>query len=58
MNRTLHILGTWPSHLLLVGMGLFGLTLFAQAPSDTTAAPAGQQQTDKDKDKDKKAVPK
>lgn len=56
MNRTLSILCTWPSRLLLVGMGLCGLTLFAQGPSDT-AAPAPQQQTEKEKDKDKKPAP-
>jgi hypothetical protein len=32
-------------------MGLFGLTLFAQAPGDAAAAPAPPQQADKDKDK-------
>jgi hypothetical protein len=51
MNRILHTLDKWPSRLLLIGMGLFGLTLFAQTPSDSSAAPAPQQQTDKDKDK-------
>src|SRR5262249_57563888 len=40
MNRQLHILGTWLSRLGLVGMGLFGLTLFAQAPNDTDGAQA------------------
>ena len=48
MNRKLQIFATWPSRLLLVGMGLFGLTLFAQTPSDPPA-PAQEQQTDKDK---------
>ena len=48
MNRILHKLGMWPSRLLLIGMGLFGLTLCAQAPADNTAAPAAQQ-TDNDK---------
>ena len=48
MNRKLHSPGMWPSRLLLVGMGLFGLTLFAQTPSDPpTATPAAQ--ADKDK---------
>jgi hypothetical protein len=50
MNRKLHILGTWLSRLVLAGMGLFGLTLFAQAPgsppSDTVTAPSAQEQTD------------
>lgn len=51
MNRAFNI-GTWPSCLLLIGMGLSGLTLFAQAPGDNAAgAPAPQQQAEKDKDK-------
>ncbi|HSK44553.1 MAG TPA: hypothetical protein VLA83_11780, partial [Candidatus Binatia bacterium] len=38
----------WPSRLLLIGMGLFGLTLFAQTPTDPPAAtPAAQADTDK-----------
>jgi len=42
----------------LIGTGLFGLTLLAQAPGDNTAAaPAPQPQADKDKDKDKKPAP-
>src|SRR5438309_11980057 len=45
MNRKLHIPGMWPSRLLLVGMGLFGLTLFAQTPTDPPA-PAEQAQQD------------
>ena len=57
MNRALSILCTWPSRLLLVGMGLCGLTLFAQGPSDTTA-PAPQQQTAMDKDKKPEQTPK
>lgn len=48
MNRKLDIPGTWTSRLLLIGMGLVGVTLFAQAPGDQTA-PAAQQQSDKDK---------
>jgi hypothetical protein len=52
MNRKLHIPGMWPSRLLLVGMGLFGLTLFAQTPTDpAAAAPAAQTDTATDKDK-------
>ena len=51
MNRALQGLATRPSRLLLVGMGLFGLSLFAQAPGDTAPASAPQQQADKDKDK-------
>ncbi len=48
MNRKLHIPGMWPSRLLLVGMGLFGLTLFAQTPTDPPeAAPAAQADNDK-----------
>jgi hypothetical protein len=48
MNRKLHIPGMWPSRLLLVGMGLFGLTLFAQTPTDPPATtPAAQADTDK-----------
>ncbi|HXA85713.1 MAG TPA: hypothetical protein VNZ47_11585 [Candidatus Dormibacteraeota bacterium] len=48
MNRKMQILGTRPSHLLLVGMGLFGLTLFAQTPTDPpAAAPAAQSDQDK-----------
>ncbi len=50
MNRKLHIPGMWPSRLLLVGMGLFGLTLFAQTPADppspAPAAPAAQAEQD------------
>ena len=50
MNKNLRILGTRPSHLLLVGMGLFGLTLCAQTPTDPPAsAPAPEQQSDSDK---------
>lgn len=48
MNRKLQILGMWPSRLLLVGMGFFGLTVFAQTPTDPPA-PATEQQADKDK---------
>jgi hypothetical protein len=48
MNRKLRILGTWPSRLLLTGMGLFGLSLFAQSSGDQPAA-APQQQADTDK---------
>ena len=48
MNRKSQILGTWPSRLLLVGMGLFGLSLFAQTPGDQPV-PAAQQQADTDK---------
>lgn len=51
MNRASNKFATWPSRLLLVGMGLFGLTLFAQAPADPAADSAPQQQADKDKDK-------
>jgi hypothetical protein len=48
MNRKLHIPGMWPSRLLLVGMGLFGLTLFAQTPTDPPATtPAAQADNDK-----------
>ncbi|HET9167290.1 MAG TPA: hypothetical protein VFP11_14925, partial [Candidatus Angelobacter sp.] len=48
MNRKLHIPRMWPSRLLLVGMGLFGLTLFAQTPADQPAtAPATQADNDK-----------
>jgi len=48
MNRKLHVPGMWPSRLLLIGMGLFGLTLFAQTPSDQpAAAPAAQADRDK-----------
>jgi hypothetical protein len=38
-------------------MGLFGLTLFAQAPSDTPAGPAASQQTDNKDDKKPAAKP-
>ena len=48
MNRRLNVLSTWPSRLLLIGMGLLGGTLFAQASGDQPA-PAAQQETDKDK---------
>jgi hypothetical protein len=48
MNRKSQILGTWPSYLLLAGMGLFSLSLFAQTSGDQTAS-APQQQTDTDK---------
>jgi hypothetical protein len=48
MNRKMHVLSTWPSRLLLIGMGLLGGTLLAQAPGDQPA-PAAQQETDKDK---------
>ncbi|MGZ7090549.1 MAG: hypothetical protein ACXVKH_13870 [Candidatus Angelobacter sp.] len=48
MNRKLQILGMWPSRLLLVGMGFFGLTVFAQTPTDPPT-PATEQQADKDK---------
>src|SRR6476469_4275391 len=48
MNRKMQIPGMWPSRLLLVGMGLFGLTLFAQTPTDPpAAAPAAQAEKDK-----------
>ena len=48
MNRKIQILGMWPSRLLLVGMGLFGLTLFAQTPTDQPGtAPAMQTEQDK-----------
>jgi hypothetical protein len=49
MNRKSQILKMWPLHLLLVGIGLFGSTLSAQGPGDSTSASAPQQQTDKDK---------
>jgi hypothetical protein len=50
MNRKSQILSMWPSHLLLVGMGLFGLTLCAQtSPDPPTPAPSPVQQSDKDK---------
>src|SRR5215467_6027332 len=43
MNAKLHIPSKWLSRLLLIGMGLFGLTLFAQTPdSQTSTAPAAQ----------------
>jgi hypothetical protein len=43
MNSKLQVLGTWPSRLLLIGMGLFGLTLSAQTSGDQPAAPPQQQ---------------
>jgi len=50
MNGKLHIPSKWLSRLLLIGMGLFGLTLFAQTPdSQTATAPAAQQASDQDK---------
>lgn len=50
MNGKLHIPSKRPSRLLLIGMGLFGLTLFAQTPdSQTSTAPAAQQASDQDK---------
>jgi hypothetical protein len=54
MNRKLHILDTWPSRLLLIGMGLFGISLLAQTAGDQPA-PAPQQQAENDQ---KKAPPK
>ena len=49
MNGKLHIPSKWPSRLLLIGMGLFGLTLFAQTPDDQTSTAPAQQASDKDK---------
>lgn len=49
MNGKSYIRTTWPSRLLLIGMGLFGLTLFAQAPDDQASTPPAQQASDKDK---------
>ena len=46
MNGNLH---NWPSRLLLIGMGLFGLTLFAQAPGDQASTTPAQQASDQDK---------
>src|SRR5260221_10788012 len=46
MNRKTNVLSTWPSRLLLVGVALFGVTLFAQAPSGQSSS---SQQADKDK---------
>ncbi len=46
MNRKSNVLSTWPSRLLLVGVALFGVTLFAQAPGDQSSS---SQQADKDK---------
>ncbi len=54
MKKTLHTLGMWPSRLVLMGIGLFSLTLFAQAPNDAAPSPAAQQT---DTDKDKKPAP-
>ncbi len=48
MNKKLHIPGMWPWRLVLVGMGLFGLTLFAQTAADPPAA-SPVAQTDNDK---------
>jgi hypothetical protein len=48
MNRKSQLLGILPSGLLVVGMGLFSLTLLAQTPTDqSTSAPPAQ--TDQDK---------
>lgn len=47
MKLTLPLFTKLSSRLLLVGMGLFGLSLFAQASGDQSA-PAPQQQSDKD----------
>src|SRR6476661_3933226 len=50
MNGKLHIPSKWPSRLLLIGMGLFGLTLFAQTPDNqTSTAPAAQQASEQEK---------
>src|SRR5215467_27676 len=50
MNGKLHIPSKWLSRLLLIGMGLFGLTLFAQTPdSQTSTTPATQQAGDQNK---------
>jgi opacity protein-like surface antigen len=51
MNGKLH---KWPSRLLLIGMGLFGPTLFAQSPGDQASTPPATQQTS---DQDKKPAP-
>jgi hypothetical protein len=49
MKTTLHMLNKWSLRLLLVATGLFGLSLFGQAPSET-ADSAQQQATDKKKE--------
>jgi len=54
MNRKLHVLSTWSSRLLLLGVGLFGLTLLAQDGPSNQAAP---EQQAADKDKAKKPAP-
>src|SRR5215472_13166056 len=61
MNRILHILGTWLPRLVLAGVGLFGLTLFAQAPSGTDRAqappPAANEQTSQTDQSQQKPAP-
>ncbi len=52
MKTTLYMFHKWSPRFLLVAMGLFGLTLFAQAP--TNAGDSTQQQTS---DKQKKPAP-
>lgn len=52
MKTTLHMLHQWSARFLLVAVGLFGLSLFAQAPADT--ADSAQMQTS---DREKKPAP-
>jgi len=47
MNRKLYVFSIWSSRLLLIGVGLCGLTLFAQSPSEQTSS--SQPAADKDK---------
>lgn len=49
MNKKFRVLSIQPSHLLLVGMGLFGLTLCAQTPADPPAPATAPEQSDSDK---------
>src|SRR5262245_42785611 len=57
MLTTMRMFHKWSSRLLLVAMGVFGLALYAQGPTDppdkALADQAQQQTADKDKDKGK-----